>query len=575
MNEGKPPPSGAADEARAIAKVPTGIEGVDQILHGGLPEGRLTLVVGGPGTGKTVFGLEFLYRGALAGQPGMFISFEERGEAVRENAATFGWDLAAEEQAGRFYLLEAHVDPETVVSGSFSLKALLALVEAQAKAMGARRVVFDAIDVLLRLFEDPKRERRELYVLNDWLAERGMSVVLTAKTGTDAEALRYAFLDYMANTVITLDQRVDGQRSTRRLRVVKYRGSGFSRNEHPYIIGETGLALLPVSGVELGYQALGPMVPSGIEELDAMLGGGYRRGSAVLISGTSGTGKTILVASFARAAASRGEKVLYIDFEESEAMLVGSVASAGVDLRPALEAGLLRVQATAAESVGVEEHLINAHRLFDAFAPDHVILDAASSSDRLGGAQAAYAYLVRLINLCRNYGRTLLMPNQLSGMESSEAVSGLGISSLVDGVVFLRQHENNGEITRTLLVLKARGAAHSNQAREFRITGSGIAILPPYIGEAGIVTGIARQQQEAREAAEDRRLVRQIAAKEAEIAHLDASLSAQAAVMHASIEQMRAELEALRIEQEERTRGRQVRLGIRLTERAGGKTGDV
>ncbi len=549
-----------------LAKVRTGIGGIDYVLNGGLPEGRMTMVAGGPGTGKTLLGLEFLYHSAMEGEPGIFIGFEERAESLRQNARTLGWALAPLEEAGKLFLLDARVDPEVIISGEFSLKALLAIIEGQARAMGARRVVVDAVDVLLRLFDDPARERRELYLLNDWLNQHAITSVLTAKVSTEGGG-RYEFLDFMANTVIYLDQRVLEQVSTRQLRVLKYRGSGFSRNEHPYIIGPSGIILVPIPAVELKYQALGPMVPSGHPELDVMLGGGYRRGSAVLISGTSGSGKTILACTFARAACARGERVLYIDFEESEAMLVGSVRSAGIDLQPCIESGHLKVLATAVESQGAEEHIIDAGRVMEAFQPDHVVLDAASSAERLGTPKVAFNYLVRLMGLCRNAGRMLLMPNLLSGGEVLEVVSGIGVSSLVDSVIYLRQQESEGELNRTVLVLKSRGAKHSNQAREFRLTDHGIEVLPPYVGTGARPTGIARQQQEAREAAEGRRLDQQIRAKEAEIAHLAAALEARAADSRATIAQARAELETMRIELEERERGRQVRLGMRRPER--------
>lgn len=554
-------PTARNQGAVPLSKVPTGIRGVDHVLEGGVPEGRLTLVLGGPGAGKTLFGLEFLYRGALNGEPGMFVAFEERVEAVRQNALTLGWDLAGLEEEGRLFLLDAHADPETVVTGEFSLQPMLSIIQGQAKVLGARRIVIDAIDVLLRLYDDPRRERRELFILSDWLAAQGMTALLTAKVS--GESRRYEFLDYMANTVIFLDQRVEGQVTTRRLRVVKYRGSAFSRNENPYIIGRTGIELLPISALSLDYEALGDMVPSGIGEFDAMLGGGYRRGSAILLSGTSGSGKTLLAGSFSRAACERGEKVLYINFEESKSMMLGSLLSAGIDLRPFVQNGLCRIFAASPESVGAEEHLVQVSRLIESFRPDHLVLDAASSTERLGSQEAAYGYLVRFINFCRTSGRTLLMTNQLTGLESIQTISGIGISSLVDTVVFLRLEASGGEVNRTLLVLKSRGAKHSNQSREFRISDEGIVILPPYIGEGIALTGVARQQQEARDALEERRLEQRIRAKEAELNHLNASLEARTTEARNAVEEARAELEALRVEREELRRNRQLRRQMR------------
>ncbi|MCP5085913.1 MAG: AAA family ATPase, partial [Rhodobacteraceae bacterium] len=287
-----------------IAKVQTNIAGLDDILDGGLAEGRTTLVAGGPGCGKSILGLEFLYRGALAGEPGIFVTFEERADAVRKNALTLGFQLAPLEQANTFFVMEVRLDPDALVAGDFNLKGLLAMLEAKAANMGTKRMVIDAVDVLLRIFDDPLRERNELYVLHDWLNTHEMTTVLTVKSTKNKTLLPtyYEFLDFMADCVIRLDQRVTEQITTRRLRVIKYRGSNFNRNEFPYVISARGLNIISITAGTLQHKAPSAKISSGQPRLDAMLGGGYQRGTCILISGTAGTGKTTIACTFARAA---------------------------------------------------------------------------------------------------------------------------------------------------------------------------------------------------------------------------------------------------------------------------------
>jgi circadian clock protein KaiC len=548
----------------ALSKMATDIAGLDEILEGGLPKGRTTLVSGGPGTGKTVLGLEFLYRGAVAGEPGILVAFEERADAVRQNAASLGWDLAPLEQAGQLFLMEARLDPQVVLSGSFDLQGLLAIIGGQATTMGARRIVIDALDVLLRIFDDPARERNQIYALHDWLMDRQMTAILTVKTSPGGEAApRYEFLDFMADCVIYLDQRVTGQVSTRRLRVIKYRGSGFGRNEYPYVITGEGISLLPISTAGLGHEPLGPKVSSGHPRLDSIMDGGYRRASCALIAGTSGTGKTTLACTFARAACERGEKVLYINFEESEGAMVSAMLSPAIDLRPALQAGTLQVMTAMPEAMGAEEHLVRAFKALEVFQPQHVVVDAISSCKRMGTEQVAFEYVVRLVNACKERGITCILINQAAGFKEEQEISGIGISSLVDTVIFLRYIDVGGEINRMLLVMKSRGSKHSNQYREFLITDQGIDVADVYVGEGGVLTGVARQEQEAREAAERQRRQQMLQQKEAQITRRRAALEAQVAAMQAEIEAAEAELEALQLEEEVAQRSREVRAEMR------------
>lgn len=547
-----------------IEKASTGISGLDDILHGGLPAQRTTLISGGPGTGKTVLALQFLLEGIRVGEPGIFLTMEERAEGIRENALSLGWDLSPYEEQGSFFLFDARLDPQAVVSGSFDLSALLAIIGGAADAMGAKRIVIDALDMLMRLFDDPRRARNEVYALHEWLTNRELTVILTAKAASTGETVHpYDFLDFMADCVIFLDNRVSDQLSTRRLRVIKFRGSNFSRSENPYIITQRGIRFIPMAGLELGHAPLGKHVSSGQPEFDTILGGGLRRASCTLISGTTGTGKTTLASTFSRAACAREEKVLYLDFEESQAALVSGMISAGIDLRPAIQSGCLKVLAMLPEAMGAEEHLIRTVDIMDVFQPQHLILDAVSSITRMGSEQAAFDFLVRVLNIAKERGITIILINQTAGFMDEHEISGVGISSLVDTVIFLRYVESGGEINRNLLVLKSRGSHHSNQYREYQITSNGVQIAHLFGGEGGTLTGAARQEEELRQVLEERRRQQQRAALEAQIAQRRATRDTQLAELEAEIASAELELENLMLEEDIRRAGRATRLRMR------------
>jgi circadian clock protein KaiC len=461
--------------SRSIPKTPTQISGLDEVLEGGLPRGRTTLASGGPGSGKTVLGLEFLCSGAMDGESGVFVTFEERAEAIRHNAMSMGWDLAALEKAGKVAIVEARLFGVEVISGDFDIQGLLAIVGGHIKRIGAKRVVMDALDVLLRVFNDPGRERNELCRLHEWLIDRGLTNILTAKTQRDGEIPQFEFLDFMADCVIRLDHRVIGQVATRRLRVIKYRGSGFGTNEYPYVISDHGIVLFPLTKAELTHQALGPKVSSGLAGLDAMLNGGIRRSACMLISGSSGTGKTTLASTFARAASRRGEKVLYLNFEESQEAMFAGMLSSGIDLRPSVRARKLLVQTALPEAMGSDNHLIRVLEALDSFKPDYLIVDAISACVRMGSERAAFDYLMRLVAIVKDRGITTILTNQTTGLpDSGEELSGIGFSSVVDAVIQLRFVDAGQEIGRQILVIKARGSGHSNRREPYFISDKGI-----------------------------------------------------------------------------------------------------
>ncbi|HOV85677.1 MAG TPA: circadian clock protein KaiC [Syntrophobacteraceae bacterium] len=507
--------------ASPLAKAPTHIKGLDTVLEGGLPRGRTTVVNGGPGSGKTLLALEFLYRGALAGEPGVFIGFEEPLDQLRVNAGTLGWDLAALERDRRLCLVEGRLKPDTLVSGEFSLKGLLAGASGVGREIGAGRVVIDALEVVLRLYDSLRQVRNDMHLLNDWLQAEGLSAILTVRPPVFGSVPSFHdFFDSMADCVIYLDARVDNQLSRRRIRVVKYRGSGFGSNEYPYVITDSGLHIEPISTVGLRHKPLGERVSTGLARLDDFLGGGYRRGACILVAGSPGTGKTLLAGTFSLAACGRGEKVLYVGYEESQEAVIGNMGHAGVFLKPCVDTGLLLFHTVMPEAMGPEEHLIRVMNLIEAHNPRHLVVDAISACGRMGGKQAAFDFLVRLLNRCKERNITVLLVNQLSGTTTHMEVSGNDISSIIDTVLFMSYVEGAGEINRVFQVLKSRGSGHSNQKQEYIITDEGIRILEPYTGEGEVLTGSARRLQEARDAAEAQRLAVAMKAKEIELEQL-------------------------------------------------------
>ena len=458
--------------------MPTNLAGLDEILAGGFPQGHTTVVSGGPGSGKTVLGLEFLCRGAMADEPGVFVTFEERAEAIRLNALSMGWDLATLEKAGKMAIIEARLPGEEIVSGDFDIQGMLAIAGAHVKRIGARLIVMDALDVLLRIYGDSKREHNELSRLHDWLTDQGLTSVLSVKTFHDEnQGSQYEFLDFMADCVIRLDHRVVGQVATRRLRVIKYRGSGFGTNEYPYVFGEHGIVLFPLTTAELTHQPLGEKVSTGLKGLDLMLNGGFRLASCILISGNSGAGKTTLASTFAQAACLRGERVLYLNFEESTEAMISGMLSPGIDLRPSIHDKTLLVQTATPESMGSDDHLNRVIETIARFKPDHLILDAVSACVRMGSKKAAFDFMMRLVSVVKGQGITSILTNQSrsnSRIGNDEELSGIGFSSVVDAVVQLRFAETDQEITRQILVVKSRGSAHSNRRQLYVITDRGI-----------------------------------------------------------------------------------------------------
>ncbi|HSL16701.1 MAG TPA: circadian clock protein KaiC [Methylomirabilota bacterium] len=480
-------PARTSEPSTSIPKTATRIQGLDSVLDGGLPTGRTTLVVGGPGTGKTVLALEFLVRGAADGEPGLFISFEERAEALAANAGTLGWDLPALEAEGVLTIVDAPPPWPAARSGDFDIQGLLAIIEGQVARLGARRIALDSVDQLMLAFEDPERERAQLHALHDWLLERDLTTVMTVKEGHDGEPI-YPFLSFLADCVLRLDQRMAHQVRTRRLQVVKYRGSGFQSNEYPYLISRRGLVVMPVTEAGLDSAVTGARISSGDRALDEILGGGYRTGSTALVAGPTGVGKSTLACLFATAAAEDGEAVLYVSFEESGDALVEGMSSVGIELEPLLANGRLRQLNRLPESSGVEEHLFEIAEALDDSGARHLVVDAISACARMGSPKAAFDFLLRLITLAKARGVTCLCTTQTANGADLDEISGIGVSSLIDTVVQLGYEPQGTAMRRRLRVVKSRGSRHSNRFHWLELGDDGISLSAP-AAETGELRG--------------------------------------------------------------------------------------
>jgi circadian clock protein KaiC len=533
-------PAASAGETAGLEKAPTGIAGFDEITGGGLPRGRPTLVTGAAGSGKTLFGIEFLVRGARDyDEPGVLLAFEEAQGDLVDNVASLGFDLEQLEREGKLAIDAFRLDPgEIIETGSFDLDGLFIRLAMAVESVGAKRVFLDTIELLFSALPNEAIVRGELGRLFRWLKDRGLTVVISGERGDLGSLTRFGIEEYVSDCVVTLDHRVDDQISTRRLRVVKYRGSLHGTNEYPFLITERGLVVVPITSVGLTYGASTERIASGIPRLDEMLAGGIYRGSSVMISGTAGTGKTSIGALMADASCARGEKALFFSFEESPDQLIRNMRSIGIDLKRWIDAGLLQVRAVRPTAFGFEELLAMLHQLADAHEPQLVVLDAVASLT-LGGAQAATTSAIsRDLDMLKGRGITSVMTTLTHG--DREESSEVDVSSLVDTWLLLRNDENNGERNRLLFVIKSRGSAHSNQVREFVLTDNGAELLDVYVGPNGVLTGSERAEQISQEhlaqaaradETERRRqeLVTRSAAISAEIAALRAQLAADTA----------------------------------------------
>jgi circadian clock protein KaiC len=498
-----------------LEKASTGIPGLDQITGGGLPLGRVTLVAGSAGAGKTLLGLNFLVAGARQyGDPGVLVTFEESAAKVALNVRSLGFDLDELQRSGLLVVLAFRVDPsEMVAAGEFDFEPLFAILDDAITRVGAKRVVLDTIEVLFGAFGDDAIVRSELSRLVRWLEDRGVTVILTGERGNGSGLTRHGIEEYITDCVIVLDHRVSAEISTRRLRVVKYRGSAHGTNEYPFLISARGFTVLPITSVALDYKASEERVSTGIARLDHMLGGGMFRGSTLMVSGTAGTGKTSLGAHVVNSACERGEQALMVLLEESPEQVMRNMRSIGLDLRPWIEAGLLRVWAARPSAFGLETHLAILARLIEEETPSVAVLDGIASLSNGTLTTEVTSIVARQIDLLKSRGITSV----ITALGQDEDVSTVTVSSMVDTWLLLRNTEANGERNRLLFVLKSRGTAHSNQVREFVLTDHGVELVDVYVGAAGVLAGSARVTQLAAGRDEELRIAEELARRRREL----------------------------------------------------------
>jgi|APIni6443716594_1056825.scaffolds.fasta_scaffold04581_4 circadian clock protein KaiC len=488
---------------QALPKILTGIQGLDEITRGGLPSGRPTLVSGGAGSGKTLFGLEFLVRGATQyGEPGVFISFEETIPDLTKNAASLGFNLDQLVADKKLFLDHVHISrSEVEETGEYDLDGLFIRIADAVQRVGARRVVLDTIEALFAELPNPGILRAEIRRLFGWLKEKGLTTVITAERDRPDKLTRHGIEEFVSDCVIVLDHRIREEISTRRLRIVKYRGSTHGTNEYPFLIDEHGISVMPISSLGLDHAAPAERISTGIDRLDGMMGGkGFYRGSSILMSGTSGTGKTSVAAHFVDAACRRGERCLYFAFEESPKQIIRNMRSIGIDLEPWVRKGLLRFHAARPTYGGIEEVLLVTHKEISSFKPSIVVVDPITNLLMVSTLNEVRSMLTRLVDFLKTEQITAIFASLTAAggdLEASEA----DVSSLMDTWLLLKAIEVGGERNRALYVLKSRGMEHSNQIREFVLTNDGLRMLDVYLGPEGVLTGSARVSQEGREKA--------------------------------------------------------------------------
>jgi circadian clock protein KaiC len=495
----KPVPTTRAGNGRSpLPKAPTGIAGLDEITNGGLPRGRPTLLCGGAGCGKTLLAMEFLVRGALEyGEPGVFLSFEETVDDLVENARSLGFDLQRLSARRRLLLDYVRLDPaELTEAGAYDLEGLFIRLGHAIDSIGAQRVVLDTIELLFSGLSDRFVVRAELARLFRWLKEKRVTAIVTGERAAE-HLTRHGLEEYVSDCVILLDQRVAEQSVTRRLRVLKYRGSAHGGNEMPFLIDDHGVSVLPITSLGLAHQAPTAHVSTGVAGLDGMFGKkGYFRGNSVLVSGTAGTGKSSLAAHFAEAACRRGERCLYFAFEESPDQIARNMGSIGIDLAPWMRRDLLRIRAQRPTALGLEAHLVAMHRLIAEWRPRVVVVDPVTNMIAVGSETEVKAMLARLIDFMKLRQITAVFTSLTEGGGAAERTD-LGVSSLMDVWMLVGNPESNGERNRTIQIVKARGMAHSNQVREFVMTDHGVTLVDiTRRADGSVAIGSARGAQQ-------------------------------------------------------------------------------
>ncbi|MGZ5443540.1 MAG: circadian clock protein KaiC [Thermoanaerobaculia bacterium] len=525
-----------------IAKAPTGIAGLDEITGGGLPRGRTTLLAGGSGSGKTILALQFLVNGAQQhGEPGIFVAFEETPARIVGNADTFGWKLD-ELQQGKLYFIDAQPAPDLVQSGTFDLSGMLAALGAKAEEMGAKRIVFDALDIVLALLSDPAAQRREIYRLHAWLLAHEMTGIITLKADNDdggAIGQPFGFMQFMVDCAVILNHTVVLGVSQRNLRVQKYRGSSFDENESPFLIGRGGFEVAVTRTLGRGRsEVTNERVSSGVARLDTMLGGGYYRDASVLITGFPGTAKTTLSGAFAEAACARGERTMFVSFDSDSNEVIRNLVSVGIRLDRFVEDGTLHMISARTITGSAETYLVRIKTLAKEHRARCVVVDPVSTLSKTGNELTAHSVAERLIDWSKAEGITLVCTSLLDEMSSqSEAGSPLQISTLADTWIHLNYHVQAGERNRGMSIIKSRGTAHSNQVRELILSDTGITVTDAYTAGGEVLMGTMRWEKESAE-----RHAAEVAAVTARLQNV--KLEAEQAELEARVKSLQVELTA-------------------------------
>ena len=481
---------------KALPKSPTGIRGFDEITFGGLPKGRPTLICGGPGCGKTLFAMQFIVNGINYKEPGVFISFEESPKELIQNVSSLGINLQALIKKKLLSIDYIHVEKQEILeTGEFNLDGLFIRLEYSINSIGAKRIALDTIESLFSGISNHAILRAELRRLFRWLKDKGVTAVITGESSQN-NLTRQGLEEYTSDCVIFLDNRVIDQYSTRRLRIIKYRGSNHGENEYPFLVDNKGISVLPISSLKLQHKALTEQISTGVPSLDEMFGNkGYYRGTSILVSGTAGSGKTSIAATFVDSCCRRGEKCIYIALEESKSQIMRNMNSIGLNLQHWEKEGLLSFHVTRPTYFSLEMHLLVIHKLVNEFHPQIIVIDPISNFTSISSAKEANSILTRLIDFLKIQKITALFTNLIVGENSHEHTE-VGISSLIDSWISLFDVDSNGERNHLLYIVKSRGMSHSNQIREFLFSAQGIQLIDVYVGKNGIIIGSERKAQE-------------------------------------------------------------------------------
>jgi circadian clock protein KaiC len=525
-----------------LEKLATGIEGFDELSRGGLPRHRTSLLIGGPGAGKTVFALQCLVNAARRRSPGIFVAFEESPRQILANGATFDWGLA-KLAAKQIFFMDAHLSPTLVKAGDFDLAGMLAMLAAKKDEIGAQWIVFDGLDVLLTLLQDPVAEMREIYRIRDWLAQNALTAIVTAKLeDRNAEAVHYGFLQFMVDCVVRFHRRQEDRVSSPSIQMTKYRGSSYAAAEFPMSFGPSGIEVGASETAEMAHEASSERVTAGFKRLDAMLGGGVFRGSSTLITGVPGTSKTTLAGQFAESACRRGERTLFVSFDEAAEQIARNLTSVGIELKAHLKSGLLRMYSARTEGISAEEHLLKLRSLIREHQPRCMVIDPLTAIAKAGSLGAARTVANRLIYLAKDAGITLLV-TALSEAEDLRAEStDLQVSTIADTWIHLSYLVRSGERNRALTIIKSRGTAHSNQVRELVLSKSGPTLTDVYSAGGEVLMGTLRWEKEAEDSARKSRQRTEFDQKRRELEFAEASTGAQIRALQLDLQRQRAEL---------------------------------